>query len=99
MRNHLAEINLAPINLLDYNSAMKTLSDLRTACKKHNIKVKKETFSWGPHLEFTIDNKPTGGVLTTQYYQDNQTSLEALQQIKKDFADLTIDGQKVYGLK
>ena len=78
---------------------MKTLATLRAACKIHNIKVKKQTLSWGPHLEFTIDNKPTNGVLTTEYYKANQASFEALQEIKKEFADLTIDGQKVYGLK
>lgn len=77
---------------------MKTLATLRAACKIHGIKVKKKTFSWGPHLEFEIDNRPTSGVLATEYYKENQKSFEALQVIKKEFAGMTIDGQKVYGL-
>ena len=78
---------------------MKTLSDLRAACKKHNIKVKKQTLSWGPHISFEIAGFSTSGVLTRDFVEENRASLEALQVIKKDFADLTIDGQKVYGLK
>lgn len=78
---------------------MKTLSDLRAACKKHNIKVKKQTLSWGPHLSFEIGGFSTGGVLAKDFREQNATSFDALQEIKKEFADLTIDGQKVYGLK
>lgn len=78
---------------------MKTLATLRAACKIHGIKVKKKTLSWGPSLEFEIAGFGTSGVLTTEYYKENQKSFEALQIIQKEFADLTIDGQKVYGLK
>ncbi len=78
---------------------MKTLSDLRSACKKHNIKVKKQTLSWGPHLEFEIGGFGTGGVLTREFREQNAASFDALEEIKKEFHGMTIDGQKVYGLK
>lgn len=78
---------------------MKTLSDLRAACKKHGIKVKKQTLSWGPHLNFEIDGNSVASVMLTSHYYKNQKAFDALQEIKKEFAEMTIDGQKVYGLK
>lgn len=78
---------------------MKTLSDLRAACKKHNIKVKKETLSWGPHISFMIDGARFGDVVGTDFYEKNKQAYDAVREIKTEFADLTIDGQKVYGLK
>lgn len=78
---------------------MKTLSDLRAACKKHNIKVKKQTLSWGPHLSFEIGGVLCGNVLTKEFYEQNHAAFEALKEIKKEFDGMTIDGQKVYGLK
>jgi hypothetical protein len=78
---------------------MKTLSDLRIACKKHGIKVKKETLSWGPHISFMIDGARFGDVVGTEFYLKNKNAYEVVPKIKQEFADLTIDGQKVYGLK
>ena len=78
---------------------MKTLSDIRAACKAYNIKVKKETLSWGPHISFLIDGARFGDVVGTEFYLKNKTAYEAVPKIKQEFADLTIDGQKVYGLK
>jgi hypothetical protein len=34
---------------------MKTLQELKSACKEKGIKVSKKTLSWGPHLTFSID--------------------------------------------
>lgn len=78
---------------------MKTLAQLRAACKIHNIKVKKETLSWGPHLSFMVDGARYGDIVGTEFYEKNKKAYEAVREIKKEFADLTIDGQKVYGLK
>lgn len=78
---------------------MKTLATLRAACKAHNIKVKKKTLSWGPHLEFEINGFGTRGVLTRDFVESNKASFDALQEIKREFHGMTIDGQKVYGLK
>lgn len=78
---------------------MKTLSDLRAACKKHNIKVKKKNLSWGPHLEFEIDCYSASSVLSKDFYEPRKERFEALRVIKNEFAEMTIDGQKVYGLK
>lgn len=78
---------------------MKTLSDLRAACKKHNIKVKKKNLSWGLHLEFEIDGYSASSVLSKDFYEPRKERFEALRVIKNEFAEMTIDGQKVYGLK
>jgi hypothetical protein len=80
---------------------MKTLSDLRAACKIHGIKVKKQTLSWGPHLSFEIDGCPASSatVTTKEFLEPRKERFEALQVIREEFAGMTIDGQKVYGLK
>ncbi len=76
----------------------KTLSNLRKECAKHGIKVKKQTFSWGPHVSFYIDGVETGNVFTQSFYDEHRKQFEALLRIKEQFAGLTYKGEKVYGI-
>jgi hypothetical protein len=77
----------------------KTLSTLRSACKKHGIGLKKETFSWGPHISFIVGGIRCGNVLTQEILAMHRDAFDALETIKQEFHGMTIDGQKVYGLK
>ena len=80
--------------------AEKTLANLRKVCKDAGIKVKKETMSWGPHVSFIIDGQKISraGVYNKEYLAKNKAALEALKQIRIDFAGVTHDGDKVYGI-
>jgi hypothetical protein len=71
---------------------MKTLKELRQACKVADIHVKKQTLSHGIHLKFSADGISTGAV------NCNHQKVLALREIKDKFRGMTIDGQKVYGL-
>lgn len=77
---------------------MKDLPALRAACKKHGIKIKKQTLSWGPHISFIIDGVSCEGVQTKEFYDKNRDTIDALTKIKQEFSGMTHNGQKVYGL-
>jgi len=81
--------------------AEKTLANLRKVCKDAGIKVKKETMSWGPHVAFIIDGQKIScaGVYNKEYLAKNKAALEALRQIRIDFAGLTHDGDKIFGME
>lgn len=77
----------------------KTLTNLRKECKKHGIKVKKQTFSHGPHVTFEIAGWGTSSVIPASVYQENEKAFLALKEIQTTFNGMTIDGDHVYGLK
>lgn len=70
-----------------------TLQELRKACKQVGIQVKKQTMSHGIHIKFLADG------ITSSAVNFNHEKNLSLREIKKRFYGLTIDGQKVYGLK
>lgn len=79
----------------------KTLANLRKKCRESGITLKKETLSHGIHLSFIVDGirVSESSVLPYSFYTKNKEAIEALKEIKKEFQDLTIDNEKVYGLK
>jgi len=78
-----------------------TLAQLRKECREKGIKLKKQSFSWGPHLSFIIDghNCTSGNVCPVGFYDKNKTAIDALTEIKKKYYGFTIDGEKMVGLK
>ena len=78
-----------------------SLSDLRKECRAKGIRLKKQSFSWGPHLSFIIDghNCTSGNVCPVGFYDKNKTAVDALEAIKKKYYGFTIDGEKMVGLK
>ena len=72
---------------------MKTLKDLRQACKLAGIQLKKQTLSHGIHLKFIYNG------ISSNAINFNSDKFAELSEIKARFQGLTIDGQKVYGLK
>lgn len=80
------------------NMVEKTLNNLRKACRAAGIKVKKETFSWGPHVSFSCAD--TGQSLSdcVVALHDVREKAHALDPIMEQFRGMEIDGQKVYGL-
>lgn len=80
-------------------SAVTELTKLRRECKRYGIKVKKKSYSHGPHLTFFIDGWDTSSVIPKPLYEANREAFEALQRIKKKYHGMTLDGSKVYGLK
>ena len=77
---------------------MKDLPALRAACKKHGIKIKVQSLSWGPHISFIIDGVSCGSVQSKEFYDKNRDAFTALNLIKQEFSGMKINGQKVYGL-
>jgi hypothetical protein len=77
----------------------KTLSELRKACKAIGVKVKKQTFSDGPFVSFSCAD--TGQVIhsTQVCLFDVKEKSAKLDEIKKEFHGMEIDGSYVYGLK
>ena len=72
---------------------MKTLKELRQACKRAGIQVKKQTLSHGIHVKFLYNG------ISSNAINFNNEKFTELSEIKASFQGLTIDGQKVYGLK
>ena len=70
---------------------MKTLNDLRKTCKEQGFKVKKQTLSFGIHLEFFYDGISNACITFPK--------TKELNAIKEQFQGLLINGQKVYGLR
>ena len=77
----------------------KTITNLRKECKKVGIKVKKQTFSHGPHVSFEIGGYSASSVIPSTVYAENEAAFNALKEIKEKFNGMTIDGDHVYGLK
>lgn len=80
-------------------SSEKTLAELRRECRKHGIKVRMKTFSFGPSVRFEIDGVSASSVITKEHYDKNRDAFEALKDIKKRFYGMEINGGKVVGLK
>lgn len=77
---------------------MKTLSELRKACKAIGVKVKKETFSHGPHVTFKCAETAQTIIKGTVALFDVKEKAAKLKDIKKEFHGMEIDGLHVYGL-
>lgn len=81
----------------------KTLQNLRKACKEIGITVKKESFTYGTHVSFYVkdrDIKLSKGTINydQQWFVENQEIIEKFNKIKEDFQNMTINGERVYGL-
>ena len=76
---------------------MKTIQDLRKACKQAGIKLAIKTLSWGKHATFTVGGISASSVTPSQHYQDHRETYEALDRIKREFNG-NLD-EKVFGLK
>lgn len=70
---------------------MTTLNQLRKTCKEQGFTLKKQTLSHGIHLKFFY-NEISNGCITFPKHKE-------LNKIKEQFQNLSINGQKVYGLK